>query len=271
MGASPGPDSTVVWGELSVIEVNGLKKVYKVGSIEVAALRGVSLRIDEGQFVAIMGPSGSGKTTFMNILGCLDQPTEGSYSLGGVLVSEMDDTELARVRNRRIGFVFQTYNLLPRLSAVANVELPLIYRGVPRRTRRLLAVRALEAVGLKDRLHHRPSELSGGQQQRVAIARSLVTHPRIVLADEPTGNLDTKSGVEIMAIFQALNDSGITVVLVTHNADIAQYAKRIVRFRDGLIVSDEAVSSRTIAERDESLDALIAGLTEGAAEEVKAG
>ncbi|MGE5583916.1 MAG: ABC transporter ATP-binding protein [Bacillota bacterium] len=271
MGGGPGPDSAVVRGESSVIEVDRLRKTYRIGSIEVAALRGVSLGIGEGEFVAIMGPSGSGKTTFMNIVGCLDQPTEGSYSLDGVLVSEMDDTELARVRNQRIGFVFQTFNLLPRLDAASNVELPLIYRGVPRRTRRLLAVRALEAVGLKDRLHHRPSELSGGQQQRVAIARSLVTRPQIVLADEPTGNLDTKSGIEIMAIFQALNDNGITVVLVTHDADIAQYAKRIVRFRDGLIVSDEAVSSRTIAERDESLDALIASIAEAPGEEVRAG
>ncbi|MEW5866427.1 MAG: ABC transporter ATP-binding protein [Bacillota bacterium] len=252
-----------------MIKVDGLKKTYRLGSIEVAALRGVSLRIGEGEFVAIMGPSGSGKTTFMNILGCLDQPTEGSYWLDGVLVSEMGDAQLARVRNQRIGFVFQTFNLLPRLDAVTNVEVPLIYRGVPKRTRRLLAVSALDTVGLRDRLHHKPAELSGGQQQRVAIARSLVTRPKIVLADEPTGNLDTKSGEEIMAIFQALNDSGITVVLVTHDADIAGHAKRIVRFRDGLIVADETLSVRTIAERDESLDGLIAELRAGASEGVK--
>jgi len=205
----------------------------------------------------------------MNILGCLDQPTEGSYSLDGVLVSEMGDTELARVRNQLIGFVFQTFNLLPRLDAVTNVEVPLVYRGVPKRTRRLLAVSALDTVGLGDRLHHKPAELSGGQQQRVAIARSLVTRPKIILADEPTGNLDTKSGEEIMAIFQALNDSGITVVLVTHDPDIARHARRIVRFRDGLIVADETLSMRTIAERDESLDVLIAGLRGGTSEEVK--
>jgi len=254
-----------------VIKVDGLKKTYELGTIEVAALRGVSLRIGEGEFVAIMGPSGSGKTTFMNILGCLDQPTEGSYSLDGVLVSEMGDTELARVRNQRIGFVFQTFNLLPRFDAVTNVELPLIYRGEPRRIRRSLAVGALDTVGLGDRLHHRPAELSGGQQQRVAIARSLVTRPKIILADEPTGNLDSKSGEEIMAIFQALNDGGITVVLVTHDPDIAQYARRIVRFRDGLIVADETLTARTIARRDEFLDALIAGLRDGAPGEVKAG
>ncbi|MFZ5924778.1 MAG: ABC transporter ATP-binding protein [Bacillota bacterium] len=254
-----------------MIRVDGLKKIYKLGSIEVAALRGISLCIGEGEFVAIMGPSGSGKTTFMNILGCLDQATEGSYSLDGVLVSEMGDAELARVRNQRIGFVFQTFNLLPRLDAVTNVELPLIYRGAPRRTRRSLALSCLKMVGLGDRIHHKPAELSGGEQQRVAIARSLVTRPKIVLADEPTGNLDTKSGEEIMAIFQALNDSGITVVLVTHDADIAQYARRIVRFRDGLIVADETLTARTIAQRHESLDALIAGLRDGASREVRAG
>ena len=254
-----------------MIKADGLTKIYKIGDIEVPALRGVSLHIDEGEFVAIMGPSGSGKTTFMNMLGCLDQPTEGSYFLDGIPVSEMGDAALARIRNQLIGFVFQTFNLLPRLNAIANVELPLVYSGVPRRVRRPLAASMLELVGLKDRLLHKPQELSGGQQQRVAIARSLVTHPKIILADEPTGNLDTKSSKEIMAIFQALNDSGITVVLVTHNADIAQYAKRIVRFLDGLIVSDEAVSLRTIADHDESLDNLIAVLKEGVSEEVKAG
>ena len=254
-----------------MIKVDGLTKTYRIGDIEIPALRGVSLHVEEGAFVAIMGPSGSGKTTLMNLLGCLDQPTEGSYSLADITVSDMGDAALARIRNQLIGFVFQTFNLLPRLNAIANVELPLIYRGVPKRIRRPLAASTLEMVGLGDRLLHKPQELSGGQQQRVAIARSLVTHPKIILADEPTGNLDTKSSSEIMAIFQALNDSGITVVIVTHNADIAQYAKRIVRFLDGLIVSDEPVSLRTIADRDEVLDNLIAGLASGVREEVKAG
>jgi putative ABC transport system ATP-binding protein len=254
-----------------MIEVDGLTKIYRIGDIEIPALRGVSLHISKGEFVAVMGPSGSGKTTLMNVLGCLDQPTEGSYLLDSIAVSEMGDRALARIRNQLIGFVFQTFNLLPRLNAIANVELPLIYRGVPRRHRRSIAASTLEAVGLGDRLLHKPQELSGGQQQRVAIARSLVTHPKVILADEPTGNLDTKAGREIMAIFQALNDSGITVVIVTHNVDIANYAKRIVRFLDGLIVSDEAVSVRTIADRDESLDNLIAGLREQVPGEVKAG
>lgn len=254
-----------------MIEVDGLTKIYRIGDIEIPALRGVSLHIGKGEFVAVMGPSGSGKTTLMNVLGCLDQPTEGSYLLDSIAVSEMGDRALARIRNQLIGFVFQTFNLLPRLNAIANVELPLIYRGVPRRHRRSVAASTLEAVGLGDRLLHKPQELSGGQQQRVAIARSLVTHPKVILADEPTGNLDTKAGREIMAIFQALNDSAITVVIVTHNVDIANYAKRIVRFLDGLIVSDEAVSVRTIADRDESLDNLIAGLREQVPGEVKAG
>ena len=254
-----------------MIEVDGLTKIYRIGDIEIPALRGVSLHIGKGEFVAVMGPSGSGKTTLMNVLGCLDQPTEGSYLLDSIAVSEMGDRALARIRNQLIGFVFQTFNLLPRLNAIANVELPLIYRGVPKRIRRPLAASTLEAVGLGERLLHKPQELSGGQQQRVAIARSIVTHPKIILADEPTGNLDTKAGREIMAIFQALNDSGITVVIVTHNVDIANYAKRIVRFLDGLIVSDEAVSVRTIADRDEALDNLIAGLREEVSGEVKAG
>lgn len=243
-----------------MIKVDGLEKIYRIGDIEIPALRGVSLHIDEGEFVAVMGPSGSGKTTLMNMLGCLDQPTDGLYSLDGIVVREMGDAALACMRNQLIGFVFQTFNLLPRLDALANVELPLIYGGVPKRIRRPRAASMLELVGLGDRILHKPQELSGGQQQRVAIARSLVTHPKIVLADEPTGNLDTKSSREIMAIFQALNDSGITVIIVTHNVDIANYAKRIVRFLDGLIVSDKAVSVRTIADRDESLDSLIENL-----------
>jgi putative ABC transport system ATP-binding protein len=258
-------------GDLGMIKVDGLTKIYRIGDIEIPALRGVSLNIDKGEFVAVMGPSGSGKTTFMNILGCLDQPTEGSYSLDDIPVSELGDAALARIRNQLIGFVFQTFNLLPRLSAIANVELPLIYRGAPKRIRRPLAASMLELVGLGDRLLHKPQELSGGQQQRVAIARSLATHPKIILADEPTGNLDTKSSREIMAIFQALNDTGISVVVVTHNADIAQYAKRIVRFLDGRIVADEAVSIRTIADQDESFVNLIAGLRGEGSEEVKAG
>ncbi len=254
-----------------MIEVEGLKKTYRLGSLEVPALRGVCLHVEEGEFVAVMGPSGSGKTTFMNILGCLDQPTEGTYRLDGVLVSQMSDTELARVRNTCIGFVFQTFNLLPRLNALANVELPLLYRPGPRRARRSRAMAALEMVGLGDRMHHRPSELSGGQQQRVAAARALVTEPRIILADEPTGNLDSESGREIMAIFQALNDGGITVILVTHDSDIARYSKRIVRFRDGSVVSDEAVSARLVAQRDESLDRLAAGVRHRRAKEVTPG
>ncbi len=247
-----------------MIRVEGITKVYRLGDIEVVALQGVSLQIDEGEFVSIMGPSGSGKTTFMNILGCLDLPTEGSYTLDGVLVSEMTDNELAYVRNHRLGFVFQTYNLLPRLDALANVELPLIYRGSSRRVRRTLSVKALQMVGLGDRLHHRPSELSGGQQQRVAVARALVTRPSMILADEPTGNLDSRSGEEIMAIFQALNEGGITVVLVTHDPDIARYGKRIVRFRDGRVVSDEAVRDRLLTERNDSLEAMISELKAGA-------
>ena len=212
-----------------------------MGSETVHALRDVSLNIDRGEYVAIMGPSGSGKSTLMNLLGCLDTPTSGRYELNGTDVSEMDDNDLADVRNREIGFVFQTFNLLPRSNALHNVELPLIYSGMDSDTRRDRALEALNNVGLSDRVHHKPNELSGGQRQRVAIARALVNSPSILLADEPTGNLDSKTGVEIMALFEDLAGKGNTIIVVTHEEDVARHARRILRIRDGNIASDEAV------------------------------
>jgi putative ABC transport system ATP-binding protein len=225
-----------------VIDARELTKVYQMGDVEVRALRGTSLQVRRGELVAIMGPSGSGKSTLMNILGCLDQPTSGEYYLEGVEIDQLDDDQLAEIRSRRIGFVFQTFNLLPRTTALSNVELPLVYSGAGGRRRRERAVAALEAVGLGDRLHHRPNELSGGQQQRVAIARALINEPSIILADEPTGNLDSKSGAEIMTIFQRLNmEDGITIIFVTHEPEIAQHTRRIVRIADGRIVDDRPV------------------------------
>ncbi|HEX9160134.1 MAG TPA: ABC transporter ATP-binding protein [Thermoanaerobaculia bacterium] len=234
-----------------VIRTDKLVKTYVSGTNEVHALRGIDLGVVKGEFIAIMGTSGSGKSTLMNLLGCLDTPTSGSYELDGVRVEELDKNELAAIRNQKIGFVFQGFNLLPRTSAVENVELPMLYdRSGRKRDTRALAVAALERVGLADRLDHEPSELSGGQQQRVAIARALVTEPAIILADEPTGNLDTRTSTEVMALFQELNEQGITVVLVTHEPDIAVYAKRIVEVRDGRIRSDEPVKNRRSAAFD---------------------
>jgi putative ABC transport system ATP-binding protein len=225
----------------ALITVDGLTKVYAMGGNVVQALRGVSLTVSTGEFIAVMGPSGSGKSTFMNLIGCLDRPTNGSYFLDGVEVSRMSPDELAAVRNLKIGFIFQGFNLLPRATALANVQLPMIYAGMGARERKDRALAALEAVGLGDRADHRPSELSGGQQQRVAIARALVNEPAIILADEPTGNLDSRTSVEVMAILQDLNRTGITIMLVTHEADIAAYSRRNVHFRDGLVTSDHAV------------------------------
>jgi putative ABC transport system ATP-binding protein len=227
-----------------LIETQGLCKDYALGTHVVHALRGVSVVIGAGEMVAVMGPSGSGKSTFMTILGCLDTPTAGRYLLEGRDVSRLDDDELSTIRNRRVGFVFQQFNLLPRISAQANVEMPLLYCDVSARTRREHARRKLEVVGLGDRAEHRPAQLSGGQQQRVAIARALVNDPILLLADEPTGNLDTRTSAEIMAVVQALNRTGLTIVLVTHEPDIAQYAQRILSFRDGELVGDEPVRNR---------------------------
>jgi len=224
-----------------LIELENVVKIYEVGAERVHALRGVSLKVQENEYLAIMGPSGSGKSTMMNILGCLDTPTSGRYFFKGQNVGNMDDDQLAEIRNREIGFVFQTFNLLPRANALHNVELPLIYNGTPAAKRRQLAEEALAKVGLADRMHHRPNELSGGQRQRVAIARALVNKPSLILADEPTGNLDTRTGQEIMDIFEKLYEAGNTIIIVTHEEYIAEHTNRIIRLRDGMIERDEAV------------------------------
>lgn len=226
---------------MSLIRLQNISRRYQMGSETIHALRDVSLRIEHGEYVAIMGPSGSGKSTLMNLLGCLDTPTSGEFELNGSNVSEMDDNQLAEIRNREIGFVFQSFNLLPRSDALHNVELPLIYAGKPAEARREQALKALDNVGLRDRIHHRPNEMSGGQRQRVAVARALVNNPSILLADEPTGNLDSRTGEEIMALFEDLANRGNTIIVVTHEEDIARRARRIVRIRDGLIASDEII------------------------------
>lgn len=223
----------------TVIQTNDLWKTYVMGTEEVHALRGVSFEVKRGEYLAIMGPSGSGKSTLMNLIGCLDTPTSGEYWLNGKLVSDMDDDELAYIRNKEIGFVFQTFNLLPRASALHNVELPLIYNGTPRAKRLDMAKQALERVELANRMNHKPNELSGGQRQRVAIARALVNNPSIILADEPTGNLDSQTSQEIMALFDHLNSQGITIILVTHEHDIAEHAHRVLHILDGRINKDE--------------------------------
>ena len=236
---------------MHVIETQKLVKTYVSGTTEVPALRGIDLTIERGEFVAIMGTSGSGKSTLMNLLGCLDTPTSGSYTLDGVRVDTLDPNALADIRNQKIGFVFQGFNLLPRTTAMENVELPMLYdRSGRKRETQAMAAEALRRVGLGDRMDHQPSELSGGQQQRVAIARALVTEPALILADEPTGNLDTKTSMEVMALFQELNEQGITIILVTHEPDIAAYAKRIVEVRDGRIRRDEPVRARRSAAED---------------------
>ena len=230
---------------MNIINIEHISKVYQVGSEEVHALQDVSLRIDKNEYVAIMGPSGSGKSTLMNMLGCLDTPTSGIYDFTGKSVSTMTDNELAKIRNKEIGFVFQTFNLLPRSDAHHNVELPLIYAGLPYAARREKSKQVLIDVGLGDRIHHKPSELSGGQRQRVAIARALVSDPSIILADEPTGNLDSKTGEEIMQLFEVIHKKGNTIILVTHEEYIAEHANRIIRLKDGLVEKDETVTRKS--------------------------